>query len=73
MHNMKQLLFSYVTIAFAPVIFLAVQMTGMAIHIAWYFFMAVLSVDLLENVVIFSSMPTGFFDIHGAHIEYSWL
>ena len=63
---MKQALFTYITIAFtAPVAFLCCtnDRDGYSHHLI--FFTAALSFGKL----IFSTQPTGFFDIR-AHIEY---
>ena len=65
---MKQPLFSYITIALATVVFLCCtnDRDGYLHHLIFFsrpFY-------LFENVVIFPTKPTGFFDIRGAHIEY---
>ena len=67
---MKQPLFSYITIAFiAPVgvFFCCTNNRDGYSHGLIYIFSR--PFYLLENVVIFSTKPTGFFDIRN-HIEY---
>ena len=65
---MKQPLFSYITIAFiAPVVFLCCTNDREGYSHGFIFFSR--PFYLLENVVIYYTKPTGFFDIR-THIEY---